>query len=235
VTRRRVVIAALAGVVAMALVVVLYVLLEGSGRRTREAYGPAPTYTLTDQHGQSVSSSALLGKIQVVSFLFPYCTTYCPLTARVLAQTEQLVDGAGLRGRVAFVAFNVDPEGAGPAELFAFLRQEQIDPGDPGWHYLTGRPDQIRQIVTGGFHVFYQKVSLTEEQKAEADQKAAGDYSPQPTEPNALADRAHVDYDVVHNDVIEVVDPHGIIRAVFTNGSTATPEQILSAVQHARR
>jgi protein SCO1/2 len=232
--------ALLAGVIVVVLAAVLYALTGASGERPapaprEESYGRAPAYTLTDQHGRSFSSSALRGKIQVVSYLFPYCTTYCPLTARMLAETEQLVDRAGLNDSVTFVAFNVDPEGAGPAELSAFLRQEEISPDDPSWHYLTGSPGQIRQIVTGGFHVFYQKVSLAEEEKAEADEKAAGDYSPQPTEPNALAERAHVDYDVVHNDVIEIVDSHGIIRAIFANGSGATPRQLLTAVQDARR
>jgi protein SCO1/2 len=232
--------AALAGVVAVALAAFLYALLVASAHRPtaapgREAYGTAPTYTLTDQHGRSFSSSALRGKIQVVSYLFPYCTTYCPLTARVLAQAGQLADRAGLRGSIAFVMFNVDPEGAGPADLSAFLRQEQINPDDPSWHYLTGSPGQVRQIVTGGFHVFYQKVSLAEEAKAEADAKAGGDDNPQPTAPNALADRAHVDYDVVHNDVIEIVDSHGIIRVIFANGSSATPSQIITAVRQTRR
>jgi cytochrome oxidase Cu insertion factor (SCO1/SenC/PrrC family) len=232
--------AALAGVIVVALIAVLYALLGPSSHRPAsepepESYGTAPSYTLTDQHGRSFSSSVLRGRIQVVSYLFPYCTTSCPLTARMLAETEQLADRAGLSDRVVFVAFNVDPEGAGPAELSAFLRQEGISPDDPSWHYLTGGPGQIRRIVTDGFHVFYQKVSLAEQEKVEADEKAAGDYSPQPTQPNALADRTHVDYDVVHNDVIEIVDSDGMIRAVIAEGSGATPDEIITAVRDAGR
>lgn len=201
----------------------------------RQTYGTAPQYTLIDQAGRTFASTELRGTVQVVSYLFPYCTTYCPLTARTLAQAEGLLGAAGLQGRVAFVAFNVDPQGAGPARLAAFLRQEQIDPADPAWHYLTGRPDQIRRVVTGGFHVFFQKVSLAEEDQEAAEQVRAGEYIPQPTATNPLADQAHVDYDIVHNDIIEVVDRHGAIRTIFGSGSNPGPEQILSAVLRAHR
>jgi cytochrome oxidase Cu insertion factor (SCO1/SenC/PrrC family) len=241
--RKKVLIAALAGVIVATLATIVFVeALPGSSTHEPatpavqagpEDYGTAPSYTLTDQHGRPFSSAALRGRVQVVSYLFPYCTTYCPLAAATLAQTERLADRAGLTGKVAFVAFNVDPEGADHEQLAAFLRQEGIDPDNPAWHYLTGSPAQIRQVVTGGFHIFYQKVSLAEEERTEAEQKASGDYTPQPTLPNALADQAHVDYDIVHNDVIEIVDPNGTIRAIFSSASTATSDQILAAVQDA--
>jgi protein SCO1 len=239
--RARTLLAVMAGVIVAVLVALLLSdpLLGGSahgrgtasGQADAQDYGTVPDYTLTDQHGQRFSSAALHGKVQVISYLFPYCTTYCPLLAATLAQTERLADRAGLTGKVAFVAFNVDPEGADPARLAAFLKQEGIDPANPAWHYLTGTPAQIRQVVTGGFHVFYQKVSLADEEKAEAEQKAAGPYTPQPTAPNALAASAHVDYDVVHNDVVEIVDASGTIRAIFSSASTTTSNQFLAAVQ----
>jgi protein SCO1 len=208
---------------------------KASGPSNLESFGTAPAYVLTDQRGDLFDSSALRGKIQVVSFLFPYCTTYCPITARLLAQTGQLVDQAGLRREVAFVAFNVDPQRAGPPELSAFLRQEVVDPDNPAWHYLTGQPDQIRRVVTNGFHVFYQKVSIAEEKKAEEEQKREGVFTPQPSAPNALADRARVDYDVVHNDVIEIVDGRGVIRAIFDNAATINPRKILDAIEESHR
>lgn len=198
-----------------------------------EQYGSAPHYSLTDQHGRTFSSKQLRGQVQVVSYLFPYCTSYCPLIARTLAQTEHLVDQHGLRGKVSFVAFNVDPGGAGPPILSQFLHQEGINPNDLAWHYLTGTPQQVTHVVRDGFHVYYQKVTLAQEQKAEVQQKKAGTYTPQPDEPNRIAARAHVDYDIVHNDTIEIVDPHGIIRTFIDSGDTASPTQLYTAITHA--
>lgn len=196
-------------------------------------YGSAPAYALTDQHGRPFRSTALRGRVQVISYLFPYCTSYCPIIARTLAETERLADQHGLRGKVDFVAFNVDPAEAGPPVMSAFLRQEGINPNDPAWHFLTGTPAKVAGVVRGGFHVYYQKVTLAQEKRAEARQKRRGTYTPQPEEPNALATRAHVSYDIVHNDAIEVVDPHGVIRTFIDSGDKATPRQIDNAISNA--
>src|SRR5437762_1739640 len=69
-------------------------------------YGSAPSFTLTDQTGRAISSAHLGGKIQVVGFLFPYCTTDCPLLARNLALLQQGLAAEGLGGEVEIVTFN---------------------------------------------------------------------------------------------------------------------------------
>lgn len=189
-------------------------------------YGPAPTYRLTDQNGRAVSSRDLLGKVQVVTFLFPYCTTYCPLLARDMAVLQQRVTAGPWRNRVQVVSFNVDPTGAGPCRLHAFIRQYGGDADNPDWEYLTGSPRQIRRIVTGGFHVYYRKTDLRAEGAQIAKQKAAGTYTPQRPQPNRLATQAHVNYDVVHNDFVEIVDQQGRIVDLFDNGSQVTPSQL---------
>lgn len=198
-------------------------------------YGKAPTYTLIDQHGRTFHSVSLAGKIRVVSYLFPYCTSYCPLIARSIVQLEPLLAKHGLANRVDFVAFNVDPTGAGPKQMAAFLAEFRANPDDPHWHYLTGSSQQIHDVVTGGFHIFYKKVSFTQEQAEEAQEKAAGTWTPQPEVPNAVADRAHADYDIVHNDTIEIVGPQGRIQDVIDDADTATPAQLLAAVEKVAR
>ncbi len=196
-------------------------------------FGTAPTYTLTDQQGRRFDSAQLRGHVQVVSFLFPYCTSFCPLLASSLVQAQAMLDADGLSGQVEYVAFNVDPDNAGPGTLAAFLRQEGIDPADPAWHFLTGLPDQVRTVVRDGFHVFYQKVSIADEQRTEDEQKAAGTFTPQPTAPNSLAASAGVDYDMIHNDVVEIVDGQGVIRAVIADDSVPAPSDIVAAVRAA--
>lgn len=230
-----------AGVLVMVAAAVGAVLATGAqpashhGGGTSGRYGTAPAYTLTDQHGRPFRSTAARGRVQVVSYLFPYCTSYCPIIARTLAETERLADRQGLRGKVDFVAFNVDPGEAGPSVMSAFLRQEGINPNDQSWHFLTGTPAQVSRVVRNGFHVYYQKVTLAQEKRAEARQKRAGTYTPEPDEPNALATRAHVNYDIVHNDAIEVVDPHGVIRTFIDSGDKASPRQLDEAIRNALR
>ena len=143
----------------------------------RSKHGTAPTYTLTDQNGKPFHSTSVLGKVQVVSYLFPYCTSFCPLLLGRWTQAKSTLAADGLKDEVGFVAFNVDPEHAGPKTMAAFLTQEHVDPADPAWHFLTGAPPIIRQVMSDGFHVFYQIVSLADEQRTEAQQKVDGTFT----------------------------------------------------------
>jgi len=199
---------------------------QPDGYRTAQAwpgkaagYGPAPSFALTDQTGHAIVSTHFRGKVQVVSFLFPYCTTDCPLLARDLALLQQALAAEGLGGKVEIVTFNVDPGGAGPGQLAAFLEQygAASDPATakPHWHFLTGSPQQIKRVVRDQYHVAYWKV-------AGGERGAEGS--------NALAKRAHVSYDIKHSDVTYVVDPNGTIRHLFTGKNAATKTTLLSAI-----
>lgn len=207
-----------------------------------ETYGPAPTYQLIDQNGQPVSSRQFAGKVQVVSFLFPYCRSYCPLIARTTAELADTVAAGSLRNKVQLLTFNVDPSGAKPPVLHKYIAQYGGHPDDPVWRYLTGTPAQIRQTVTGGFHIFYNKVSLAYERRQLAQQERLAarqaltqdhpqPYAPPPHEPNPLATHANVNYDVTHNDYVEIINQRGEIVAVFDQASTLTEQQLLTAVK----
>jgi cytochrome oxidase Cu insertion factor (SCO1/SenC/PrrC family) len=205
----------------------------GTYRPATPDYGRAPAYTLVDQNGERVSSAEFAGKVQVVAYLFPYCTTYCPTITHTLVELQKDLAQEGLFGsRVQFVVFNVDPAGSGPAQMRAFLRQYGADPRSPGWHYLTGSLAQVRHVVHDGFHVYFRKVSLRDEEKAIAREKANGTYTPVAAQSNPLAERKHVDYDIVHNDYIEIVDTSGRITGIF-DGNQASEGRLFTAVRKA--
>ena len=42
-----------------------------------------------------------------------------------------------------------------------------------------------------------------------------------------------MNYDVVHNEVVEIVDGHGVIRTILADGSVPTPDDIAVAVRAA--
>src|SRR5436190_7112789 len=54
----------------------------------------APAFTLTDQFGKKVSLSSFRGKVAVVSFNDPLCTTICPLTTTALLEAKKLLGPA---------------------------------------------------------------------------------------------------------------------------------------------
>ena len=187
----------------------------------------APTYQgLTDQTGATVDSADFRGKVQVVTFLFPYCTTYCPLIAAHLSGFERLLSRAGLADQVRLVAFDVDPANTGRPQMRAFLKEYGWNPDNRHWEFLTGKPKTIRQVVTGGFHVAYRRVQ-------EKDESNQGEPSlnPQPEVVNKLARDAKVDYDISHNDGLVLVDPQGRIRAVHDQADMVSNRELLTEVR----
>jgi len=204
---------------------------RGGAAQAMPVLGTAPEYTLTNQLGAKVNSTTFAGKVQVVSFLFPYCTDYCPLIAAHLVSVERALAAAQLQNRVQLVAFNVDPAHTGPKVMAAFMRQYGWDPENTRWQFLTGDPDRVRDIVTGGFHVDYEQVpEALAESRAEAAEKQ-GLYSPPPEVENALAHAARPDYDVTHNDSLVLVDAQGRIRRIYAEADRVSDSDLVSAIR----
>ena len=85
---------------------------------------PAPGFSLTDQDGRPVTLASLRGKVVLMTFLDPVCTSDCPLIAQEFKQTRQLL---GARGRdVELVAVVANPTYRSSAVTRAFDRQEGL-------------------------------------------------------------------------------------------------------------
>ena len=52
---------------------------------------PAPGFSLTDQNGRTVSLASLRGKVVLMTFLDPVCTSDCPIIAQEFKQTGQML------------------------------------------------------------------------------------------------------------------------------------------------
>lgn len=192
--------------------------------------GKVPQYTLTNQLGQKVSSKKFLGKVRVVTFLFPYCKEYCPLIALNLVSLEHDLKTTKAARDVQFVAFNVDPSQTGPSQMKEFMKQYGWNPTDLSMQYLTGSPGKIKKIVTGSYFVYYQKVTDVSEQREEEKEKKNGTYVPSPEVSNPLADKVNPDYDVVHNDALAIVDTKGRIRKIYQDADRISNEQLLKII-----
>ena len=187
--------------------------------------GAAPTYSLTNQLGQAVKSSQFRGKVQIVAFLDPYCTTLCPLIAANLANLETFgLKPSHLENEVELVSFNLRPETTGPQQMRVFLSQYGWNPTDLHWQYLTGSLATIRQVVRQGFHVWYKRVRT-------ADETSNGPQMVQPEIVNKLAAAANPQFDIVHNDIVEIVDQQGRIRKIFDDANIAGWQVLLPVVR----
>jgi cytochrome oxidase Cu insertion factor (SCO1/SenC/PrrC family) len=106
----------------------------------------APPFSLTDQHGRAVTLASLRGKVVLLTFLDPVCTTDCPLEAQEFRQAGQLLGTSDLH--VELVAIVANPVDYQVGYTQAFDRQEGLD-GVPNWLYLTGSPAQLAQVWRG--------------------------------------------------------------------------------------
>ncbi len=100
---------------------------------------------VVDQNGDSYRfySDLLKGKVVVVSLFFTGCDSSCPLANQALADLQ---DSLGDRfGRdIVFLSISVDPEMDTPAILKDYAGKYGAE---PGWHFLTGRAEDIRRIT----------------------------------------------------------------------------------------
>ncbi len=106
----------------------------------------APTFTLTNQHGQRVSLTALRGHIVALDFLSVTCRGQCPVEGRQLARVETLLGAR--RVAVDFITVSVEPESDTRQAAVAFGRTARLD---WRWQYLTG----TRRTLTPVWRSYY--------------------------------------------------------------------------------
>jgi cytochrome oxidase Cu insertion factor (SCO1/SenC/PrrC family) len=119
------------------------ILAEAIAGSTAPLNYPAKAFQLTDQHGRAVSLASLHGKVVLLTFLDPVCTSDCPLIAQEFRTAGQLL-GASAR-KVELVAVVANPVYHQVAYTQAFDRQEHLTQV-PDWLYLTGSVPQLQQV-----------------------------------------------------------------------------------------
>jgi cytochrome oxidase Cu insertion factor (SCO1/SenC/PrrC family) len=102
-----------------------------------------PDVPLLEQHGRPITFEKLQGKVLLVTYLDPVCTTDCPVIAQELKQADSLLGGEARE--VDLVAINANPLYRSPAYLRAFDHQERLD-HLPNWIYLTGSVGDLRRL-----------------------------------------------------------------------------------------
>jgi cytochrome oxidase Cu insertion factor (SCO1/SenC/PrrC family) len=106
----------------------------------------AAPFSLTSQAGRPVSLASLRGKVVLLTFLDPVCTSDCPLIAQEFRAADQLLGGRA--AGVELVAIVANPVYRSIAYTRAFDRQEQMS-GLTNWLFLTGSLPQLEQAWRG--------------------------------------------------------------------------------------
>lgn len=105
--------------------------------------GPAPDFTLDDQHGQTVSLSSFRGHPVVLEFMDPHCTDICPIISQEFIRAFA---DLGRRGPdVVFLAVNVNQYHNTIADTLAYTNEHGLS-AIPTWHFVTGPVPALRSV-----------------------------------------------------------------------------------------
>jgi cytochrome oxidase Cu insertion factor (SCO1/SenC/PrrC family) len=104
---------------------------------------PAANFTLTSQDGQPVSLASLRGKVVLLTFLDPVCTTDCPLIAQEMRAADSMLGAKA--SDTELVAVVANPTYLSTAYTRAFTDQENLGQV-PNWLYLTGSLNQLKDV-----------------------------------------------------------------------------------------
>jgi cytochrome oxidase Cu insertion factor (SCO1/SenC/PrrC family) len=112
----------------------------------------APTFSLTDQNGRTVTQASLRGKLTLVTFLDPVCSDDCPVIANQLAVADRQL--GPLADRVEIIAIDSNPVFTNVSDVAAFTTAHGLD-DLPNWHFLAG-PARHLQDVTAAYGIAVQ-------------------------------------------------------------------------------
>lgn len=123
--------------------------------KVRPRIGLAPGYALTDMNGAQLTSEDMRGKLVFYDFTYSNCGDLCPQTGETMAEVQDLVRGMDTGGLpVEFVTVSFDPDRDTPDRLHQYAAAIGAD--TDRWHFVTGPADRLKNVIGGGFRVFYE-------------------------------------------------------------------------------
>jgi cytochrome oxidase Cu insertion factor (SCO1/SenC/PrrC family) len=118
--------------------------------------GLAPGFIFTDMNGERLSNEDLRGKMVIYTFTTTSCTMPCVDTSAAMQQLQEMVKRLDTGGiPVMMVTMLLDSEDATPERMRSYAQRVGADP--TVWRVVTGPPDRLKQVVGGGFGLYYEQ------------------------------------------------------------------------------
>ncbi|HZR16044.1 MAG TPA: SCO family protein [Verrucomicrobiae bacterium] len=110
--------------------------------RSLPVYGQVASFVLTNQDGQPLASSNLLGKVWVADIIFTRCPGPCLKMTRLMRDLQSALPPAS---QAKLVSLTTDAEYDSPPILKAYAQRFGADFNR--WMFLTGTPKQIAEVA----------------------------------------------------------------------------------------
>lgn len=121
--------------------------------------GALPEFQLTNQAGEAITPKDLLGKVNVINFMFTTCQGLCPTLNKEMQNLAQRFSNVET---FSLLSISVDPENDTPAQLLSWAKDHRID--QKKWNLVTGPRADIKSLLTDGL-----KVGLPDQPEAHSD------------------------------------------------------------------
>ena len=107
----------------------------------------APSFSLTDQDGQTVRLADLKGKVLLVSFIFTTCNGSCPATTHRMEKVQEVLKVGGWlkKDRVRLLSITLDPARDTPRVLRNYMQLYDVDRAS--WTFLTGPKKKVAAVI----------------------------------------------------------------------------------------
>lgn len=116
--------------------------------------GLAPGYSFTDINGARLTNEDFRGSVVVYNFTTTHCEASCVDSAPIMQEIQALLGRLDTGGiPVMLVTIALDPVRDTPEQLRSYAMQLGADPAL--WHFVTGAPERLKQVVGGGFGLYY--------------------------------------------------------------------------------
>lgn len=112
------------------------------------AYHKIPSFSFTNQFGQTITNEAYKNKIYIADFFFTSCAYQCP---KMTKQMKRLQDEFIHDDRIMFVSFSIDPARDSVQKLKEYAKDYGVIPGK--WNLLTGDKEEIYALAKKGFYL----------------------------------------------------------------------------------
>jgi len=122
---------------------------EGTGKSDLQTIGKAPSFSLTNQNGKTISNKDYNGKVYVVEFFFSTCPTICPIMNRNMKEVQA---SFASNANFGIASITINPENDTPEALKKHA--ETIDAKGMNWHFLTGDKTTIFDIANKGYNLY---------------------------------------------------------------------------------
>ena len=164
----------------------------------------ASDFALTNETSREVRLSDFRDKVVVMDFIYTSCPDVCGmLNHKLKIVRDQLEEG--LKRDLILISISFDPAVDTPEVLKQYTAERGFNV--PGWHFLTGTEEQIRQ-VTDDYGVEYELVEDDHEHEDEGSQE-----------------QEHL-RSFNHNIVVVLIDRDGMVRKTYENALFPETEMI---------